>query len=528
MSLAADAQAPLRALAAGAPIHMIGVAGAGMTALAAVLLARGYPISGSDMQRSAQVERLVAQGLRFREGHDPANITGAALLIISAAVREENPELVAARAAGIPVVKRAAALGWLLEGLRTIAVAGTHGKTTTTAMLAVILRHAGLDPTFVVGGEVLDLGASARWGAGGWAVVEADEYDRSFLQIRPQIAVITNVESDHLEYYGSVAAMHDAYRQFVALIRPGGTLVLNMDDPFLSALPVPPDVQLVHCGGAAPEWHIGPLRYGGDGMRFTLDQSGTGREGVELALLLAGMHNATNAMQAVAAAHRAGVDPAVARDALRGFRGTGRRFQRLGEAGGILVIDDYAHHPTEVRATLSAARSLYAASPRSPGVEGADRSGGAAHGGRRIIAIFQPHTYSRTKLLFDQFVSAFEDADWLVLTDIYAARERDTLGVDAAQLRDAIAAQPGSPPVQLVGDLAAVPAALLPHLRRGDVVLTLGAGTITSLGPQLLEALRARDVSPAAPATEAPAVPVGGTLASRGGDDQSLLDAGHI
>ena len=502
MSLAADAQAPLPALIPGASIHMVGVAGAGMNALAAVLLARGYQLSGSDIQRSAQVERLVAKGLRFREGHDPADIAGAALLIISAAVREENPEIVAARAAGIPVVKRAAALGWLLEGLRTIAVAGTHGKTTTTAMLAVILSHAGLDPTFVVGGEVLDLGVSARWGSGDWAVVEADEYDRSFLQLRPHIAVITNVEPDHLEYYGSVEAMHQAYRQFVALVQPGGTVVLNMDDPFLSALQVPAGLRVVRCGGDAAGWRIGVPRYGGGGMRFTLDQHVPAGDRIELDLLLAGTHNAYNAMQAMAAAQAAGVDPAVSGEALRSFRGTGRRFQRLGDAGGVLVIDDYAHHPTEVRATLSAARSLYAADPNTAGAVGADSLGGAMHAARRIIAIFQPHTYSRTKLLFDQFVTAFEDADLLVLTDIYAARERDTLGVDAAHLRDAIAAQPGNPPVQLVGELAAVPGALLPQLRRGDVVLTLGAGTITELGPRLLAALRDREAALVAQAGE--------------------------
>jgi len=259
---------------------------------------------------------------------------------------------------------------------------------------------------------------------------------------------------------------------------------------------------VVRCGGDAAGWRIGVPRYGGGGMRFTLDQHVPAGDRIELDLLLAGTHNAYNAMQAMAAAQAAGVDPAVSGEALRSFRGTGRRFQRLGDAGGVLVIDDYAHHPTEVRATLSAARSLYAADPNTAGAVGADSLGGAMHAARRIIAIFQPHTYSRTKLLFDQFVTAFEDADLLVLTDIYAARERDTLGVDAAHLRDAIAAQPGNPPVQLVGELAAVPGALLPQLRRGDVVLTLGAGTITELGPRLLAALRDREAALVAQAGE--------------------------
>lgn len=243
-----EAQAPLCALPPGARIHLIGVAGSGMNALAAVLLARGYRLSGSDMQRTTQVDRLIAQGMAFRQGHDAAAVRATDLVIISAAVREENAELSAARSAGIPVAKRAAALGWLLDDRRTIAVAGTHGKTTTTAMLAVILHRAGFDPTYAVGGEVLDLGNSAHWGTGAWAVVEADEYDRSFLQLRPEIAVITNVEPDHLEYYGSVGAMHEAYAQFVARIRPGGTLVINADDPYLGRMGCPPDVRMLRCG----------------------------------------------------------------------------------------------------------------------------------------------------------------------------------------------------------------------------------------------------------------------------------------
>jgi UDP-N-acetylmuramate--alanine ligase len=484
-----EGQEPLRALAPGAHIHMIGVAGAGMNALAAVLLARGYVVSGSDLQTGAQVEKLAGQGLTFYQGHAPEQVAGADAVIYSAAVRDENPELAAAHQAGIPVVKRAAALGWLLEGLRTIAVAGTHGKTTTTSMLAVILRHAGIDPTFVVGGEVLDLGASASWGTGEWAVVEADEYDRSFLQLRPEVAVITTVEADHLEYFGSAAAMYAAYDDFIARIVPDGSLVINLDDPYLGEeLVVPEQLRLARCAYRSQEWHewhFSRITTLPDGSSFRLNNSdlSQGREDL-VTLTLSGIHNAQNAVLAIAAAVLAGVRMETAIEALRAFRGAGRRFQVVGETAGVLVVDDYAHHPTEIRATLTAARARYP--------------------NRRLVAVFQPHTYSRTQLLFDAFVTAFDGADMVVLTAIYAARETDTLGISAGTLADAITARPGMPPVQLIDDMAKLPATLAPQLGAGDVVLTMGAGTITEVGPRLLAQLsgtkrRARATTPTAP-----------------------------
>ncbi|HXT37807.1 MAG TPA: Mur ligase family protein, partial [Chloroflexota bacterium] len=383
----------------GGRVHLIGVAGAGMNALATLLLIRGYVVSGSDQQTSVQVERLIGQGMTFYLDHDPAQVTGADLVIISAAVHEHNVELAAAHAAGTPVVKRAEALGWLLADSRVIAVAGTHGKTTTSAMLAVILTHAGAQPTFVVGGEVLDLGASASIGAGAWAVVEADEYDRSFLHLHPAIALITNVEPDHLEYYGSVEAMHEAYHQFIDRIIPGGALVRNLADPFSRALVDSPDRALIDCalsdirpqpeapGQRAsavvapaiqpppeappskagletrtpkhpasaivppirpqPEalsdpasWFASDLREDSQGSHFLLHYPG-GTCPVDLRL--SGRHNISNAVQALAAAAHAGVSPEIAAAALGRFHGTGRRFQPVGEAGGVLVIDDYAH-----------------------------------------------------------------------------------------------------------------------------------------------------------------------------------------
>jgi UDP-N-acetylmuramate--alanine ligase len=464
-----EAQAPLRHLDSGAHLHMIGVAGAGMSALAAVLLARGFRLSGSDQQRSAAVDRLAGQGLVFFLGHDPANLAGADLVIISAAVREENPELAAARAAALPVVKRAAALGWLLEPLRAIAVAGTHGKTTTTAMVAVMLTQAGLAPTFVVGGEVLDLGASAAFGTGMWAAVEADEYDRSFLQLRPRVAVITNVETDHLEYYGSEAAMQQAYEQFVDRLLPGGTLVLNAGDAYLRGLAGRRPCRVVRCAaGQEAEWWADGIVEGPEGTDFALCYPG-GRASVHLRL--PGRHNVANAVQAMAAVAQAGVAPETAAAALAAFRGTGRRFQLVGEAAGILVLDDYAHHPTEIRATLAGARARFP--------------------GRRLVAVFQPHTYSRAKLLFDGFVGAFDEADLTVVTAIYASREQDTLGMGADRLAEALAARLGRSRVLLLEDLDQLPAALAPKLRAADVVLTLGAGSVTEVGPRLLARLSA-------------------------------------
>jgi UDP-N-acetylmuramate--alanine ligase len=462
------ARAPFNTLTPGARIHMVGVAGAGMNALAAVLLARGFALSGSDQQESAPVSRLVGQGMAFQHGHHASAVAGASLVIISAAVQETNVELVAARAAAIPVVKRAAALGWLLSEKRVIAVAGTHGKTTTSAMLAVILERARFDPTYVVGGEVLDLGGSARFGSGAWAVVEADEYDRSFLQLQPTIALITNVEPDHLEYFGSAEAMYEAFRQFVGQILPDGTLVLNQDDRGAAAVAALAGVSVVRCGmaGENASWRATNIVEGGDGAMFQCSWP-DGQQSVRLRV--PGRHNVSNALQAMAAASVAGVQPGMAARALAEFHGAGRRFQVVGEVAGVLVIDDYAHHPTEIRATLAAARARYA--------------------GRRLVVVFQPHTFSRTKLLFDDFAGAFDAADLLLVTDIYGARESDTLGIDSGQLAEAIAERLGPArllPVCRLDDAATL---VSHHLKRGDVVLTLGAGTITELGPRLIAGL---------------------------------------
>jgi UDP-N-acetylmuramate--alanine ligase len=463
-------RSPFDDLRPGARIHLIGVAGAGMNALAAILVARGFSVSGSDQQRTAQVDRLVGQGLSFFVGHEASRVAGAGLVIISAAVQESNVELVAARATQTPVVKRAVALGWLLAAKRTIAVAGTHGKTTTSAMIAVILTAAGFDPTFVIGGEVLDLSASAAVGSGDWAVVEADEYDRSFLQLRPTIAVITNIEADHLEYFGSAAAMHVAFEQFVARTLPGGTLVINDQDYALRGVVAPPDVLVMRCAidQEGVGWHASSIREDGRGSRFVI----TCPQGVHHArLLVPGRHNVLNALQALAAATAAGVDLSVALAALASFTGAGRRFEVIGDAAGVLVIDDYAHHPTEIRATLAAARARYA--------------------GRRTVIVFQPHTFSRTKLLFGDFVKAFDGVDLLMLTEIYAARETDSLGMSTECLEEAIAARLGRSKVMRVGNVDDVPGALAPRLTYGDVVLMMGAGTITGAGPRLIAALHA-------------------------------------
>ena len=338
-------------------------------------------------------------------------------------------------------------------------------------MVALILARAGFDPSFVVGSDVLDLGASAAFGAGDWAVVEADEYDRSFLTLSPSVALITNVEPDHLEYYGSVEAMHDAYDQFVARIVPGGTLVINSSDPHLSRLAVPDALKVVSCAPApwSAEWQVDTIAENAGGTSFLLRCPAGEIPGT---LQVPGRHNVLNAVQAVAACAVAGVDPSEGVDALAHFHGTSRRFQLVGKAGDSAVYDDYAHHPTEIRATLSAARSRFA--------------------GRRLVAVFQPHTYSRTKLLFADFVSAFDQADRVILLEIYPSRETATLGMRAAMLAEALEARLGAGRVRLVEAMEDVPSAVAVMAEDGDVVLTLGAGSVTEVGPKIIAALNAR------------------------------------
>jgi UDP-N-acetylmuramate--alanine ligase len=454
----------------GAHIHIIGIGGIGTSALARVLALWGYRVTGSDAAPSPITAALEREGIGFTVGHHASAVDGASLVVYSAAVRDENAELAAARAAGIPTLKRAALLGLIANARRGLAVAGTHGKSTTSAMLAKICIDAGRDPSFFVGAILQDFGTNARPGGGELVVVEADEYDRSFLQLFPEVAIVTTLEHDHPDIYPTFGAMQEAYLAFMRQIRPGGTIVLSADDPGCVALRplIEPAVGVtIQTYGRAEraDWRI---VLNGDGDLVLRDGAAVAR----LALAVPGEHNRQNALGALAAAAAVGIAPEVAAGSLGGFHGTGRRFELKGEAGGITVVDDYAHHPTEIAVNLRAVRERY---PDRP-----------------IWAVFQPHTYSRTQLLLHDFAAALGAADRIVLLDIYAARETDTLGVSA----DAILPLLPDPTRALRAGRPADAAALLlreraaGRLAPGAVVLTLGAGDVTEIGAMVLDGLR--------------------------------------
>lgn len=447
----------------GATVHFVGIGGAGMIGLGRILLAQGYRVTGSDRGDSPGLATLRELGATVQVGHDAAYVGEAALVVISAAVRDENVELAAARARGIPVVKRAALLGALANARRCIAVAGSHGKSTTSGMIAYILTALGHDPLFVIGAEVRDLGTSARNGAGPLAVVEADEYDYSFLHLTPDIAVITNIEHDHPDIFPTMDAYRDAFARFAGQTRDDRTVIIGDDDPNAAAITTAMAVQTVGVSPTAA-WRILSET---DGAIALIHRGAlVGRA----TLTVAGEHNARNAAMAVAACAAAGVTPTDALRVVAAYRGVGRRFEVVGEVADITVVDDYAHHPTEVRATLAAARARYP--------------------GRRIVAVFQPHTFSRSLLYAAEFAEALSDADLAFVTDIYAAREPDPGTIRARDIAGAVAGGRGG----ASGDLAATVARIVSAVKPGDVVLTLGAGDITTVGPQVLHILQPSEV----------------------------------
>jgi UDP-N-acetylmuramate--alanine ligase len=468
-------------------VHLVGIGGAGMSALARLYLAQGHAVSGSDESDSQALRDLAALGATVHVGHDAAFVEGADLVVASSAVPESRPELVAARGQGRRVLKHAQALGELFNRQRGIAVAGTHGKTTTTAMIAYVLERCGYAPKFQVGGELVDLGTSAAWGEGEWMVVEADEFDRRFLEYRPEIAVVTNVEPDHFEYYATVAEMEGAFGAFLERVVPGGTVVACAQEPRLARLlrDVRPARVLrygiVPDGGApGPDWdwwatevRLTPggsrsrvfRRRAGDGARDGAPAAGV--EVARLALRLQGRHNVLNALAALACCEVVGVPPAAGAPALAGFNGTRRRFQLAGEGRGVRVFEDYAHHPTEVRVNLEAARLLLT-------------------DGGRLWGVFQPHLFQRTEGLFDEFAGAFGAADEVLLTDVYSPSGREPAGAyrGSADLVAAMIAR-GHGGARHVPDAQAARALLRDELRPGDVVVVMGAGPINALAWQL-------------------------------------------
>src|SRR5215831_4386582 len=446
-------------------IHFIGVGGSGMSGLAEVLLNMGYQVSGSDLKASDVTDRLVSLGGRVFTGHAASNVEGAQVVVYSSAVRPDNPELIRARADGIPVIPRADMLAELMRMKYGVAVGGSHGKTTTTSMVATVLQRGGLDPTIVVGGRLRGLGAHARLGRGPFLVAEADESDGSFLRLAPAVAVITNIDREHLDHYASLDEIRQAFMYFANRVPFYGVAVLCTDDPEVrTILPHVRKRTLLYGTTAPAVVRAEDIRLTRGGSRFRV-VTAAGPQG-EIELRVPGHHNVLNALAAVAVGLEVEVGFAHVAEALAGFGGVSRRFELKGEVGGVRVIDDYAHHPTEIRATLAAARPL---------------------GGRRLV-LFQPHRYSRTRALADEFGSAFGDADRVWVLDVYGAGERPIEGVSGVTIVDS-AARHGARHVTYAPDPAAAVEALAQDARSGDVVLTLGAGDVWKWGEALIARL---------------------------------------
>ena len=445
------------------PVHFVGVAGAGMSALAELARRRGAIVTGCDASSDGggDLERL---GIHVLRGHDPAHAAGHRAMVVSSAISQDHPEIARARELRIPVVRRAEALGDAVAGAEVVGIAGTHGKTTTTVMATEALTSAGREPTGVAGGRVAAWAGNLSEGGDRLYVVEADEYDRSFLALAPTVAVVTNVEADHLDIYADLTDIRRAFAQFIAGAR---TIVLCGDDPGASTLRTPSSAEVVPYGVSSPDARLvaRDVRAGGGRSSFDVEFDGDRLGRVEIGV--PGTHNVLNALAALGGGLALGATLERMAPGLARFGGVERRFQRLGDARGVTVVDDYAHHPTEIRATLAAARQAFP--------------------GRRVVVAFQPHLFSRTRDFADEFGRALADADLLLLTEIYPAREQPIPGVTTSILVQAV--RDASSDVAWCGSRDALAAALAGVVQTGDVVLTIGAGDITKTGPELLRTL---------------------------------------
>ena len=446
------------------PVHFVGVAGAGMSALAELFIRRGVRVSGCDAALGAATD-LRRAGVILHEGHDPAHVDDARALVVTSAMAKEHPELARARRLGLPVIRRAEALGEAVRGGVVVGIAGTHGKTTTTVLTTGALASAGRNPTGLVGARVAAWEGNLMRGGDDLFVVEADEYDRSFLALTPTVAVVTNLEADHLDIYRD---LEDIRETFATYIRPARTIVLCADDPGANTLRTPNTAEVIRYGVTSRDARLVARHLRLEGVRALFDVVYDGKILGSIELQMPGLHNVRNALAAVAAGIALGVPLDGMRDGLATVRGAERRFQRVGEANGTLVVDDYAHHPTEIRATLEAAR--------------------AAYPGRRLVVAFQPHLYTRTRDFAADFGSALAQADAVFLTEIYAAREQPIAGVSAGLVEEALTRAGGT--LAWRGERVVLAAALARAVQKGDVVLTMGAGDITRTGPELLEKLR--------------------------------------
>jgi UDP-N-acetylmuramate--alanine ligase len=451
-----------------ARVHFVGIGGIGMSGIAEVLINLGYAVSGSDLKESELTRRLSSMGATCRYGHREDNVADVDVVVISSAVKKDNPEVVAARRRKIPVIPRAEMLAELMRLKYAVAIAGSHGKTTTTSMVATVLAAAGLDPTAVVGGKVNVLGSNAKLGKSELMVVEADESDGSFLHLHPSISVVTNIDPEHMDHYLTLDALKQAFVDFCNRVPFYGLNVVCLDHPNVQALLPLLEKRFVTYGSS----HAADYRLEGislDGFSTTFRAFRREQDLGSFTVKMVGAHNAMNALAVIAIADELDIPLDTVRTALAEFGGVQRRFTVRGEAKGITVVDDYGHHPAEVRATLAGARRAF---------------------GRRIVVAFQPHRYTRTHDLFEEFCSSFNDADVLFLTSVYAAGEEPIVGATSDRLAEAVRAH-GHPDVQFVEKRLDLVQAMLPRLLPGDLVITLGAGDITSTAAELLAALGA-------------------------------------
>jgi len=449
-------------------IHFVGIGGSGMSGIAEVLINLGYQVSGSDLNANAATRRLQALGANIAMGHDAAHVTQADAVVVSTAVQGNNPEVIAARAQRVPVVPRALMLAELMRLKRGIAIAGTHGKTTTTSLIASVLAEGGIDPTFVIGGRLNSAASNARLGQGEFIVVEADESDASFLHLQPVIAVVTNIDADHMDtYQHDFARLKQAFVQYLQNLPFYGSAVLCIDDANVREI-LPFVSKPIVSYGLAPEAMVRAIdvTHAQGAMQFTALREQTAP--LPVRLNLPGQHNVLNALAAIAVATELGIPDAAIQKALKEFRGVGRRFQRYGEVkftqGSYTLVDDYGHHPAEMAATLEAARGAFP--------------------GRRIVLAFQPHRYTRTRDLFEDFVSVLSRADALVLAEVYAAGEAPIVAADGRALARAVRVAGKVEPV-FVEEIAQMPAAIQRVVQDTDVVLTMGAGSIGAVPAQL-------------------------------------------
>jgi UDP-N-acetylmuramate--alanine ligase len=468
-------------------VHLVGIGGAHMSAIARILLSWGREVSGSDLRATAVTEALTALGARVAIGpHDAGNVRDVDLVVTTSAATAENPELIEAQRRGIAVIKRAEMVGRLMQGKIGVGIAGCHGKSTTSGLVAYILAKTGRDPSYLIGAEVTGLGTNAAAGGGPHIVVEADEYDRAFLSYHPQVALVTNVEADHLDYYGTWEAVQEAFAGFAANVPAGGTLVLCASNAEAMKLreDVVEGVTVMTYGirerqsgnravgqgeaPAAPDWAASEIEVEGLGQSFMVSDGGKALGRMKTALPI--RHNVENALGAIVVCRTLGLSLEEIAGALASYRGVRRRFEPMGEVAGVAVFDDYAHHPTEIADTAAAAKAHFP--------------------GRRIVALFQPHTYARTRYLLEGFKRCFREFDALYILETYAAREAIADGMTGAQL----AAELHEPEPGYFETFEAAAEGIAAALRPGDVFFTVGAGDVDSVGPMVLERLRARGV----------------------------------